>query len=344
MGLYSNAAMYAAMGLFIILASRLFSTLPINTPGVYDVIGNMDHVYGIRYISSSVLFLLAAGFGISAFFYIRDSPKRYTKWLGRIVGILKQPYIPIAIIAIAGIWAAQGFSSDGKLATFFAKWHGLDVTDPVDREHYEFIISNLPIMEFMFIGVTMLIVSPFSYYSSAVLLQDTGLRMKRRESRREPMDFERKTRRYATRGLFIGGIIYMFIGVVFFGIGYVMGVGINIGFGLFAMENYRMIMLVYPWFPWSFGIFCMVTSILYYRKPMNEIARICSWITFFIQMIIPIFGWFFGTILYRDLQFSAMKITSKDPALKSREKKRVILALIISAIVVGVPLLLLLLR
>ncbi|MHA1681980.1 MAG: hypothetical protein ACTSUE_13660 [Promethearchaeota archaeon] len=341
-GLYGNALMYAMMGLFAIMVSRLLATMPLNTPGVYDTIGNVDHIYGVRYISSSVLFAFGGFFALVAYLYINKPEIRGTTFLAKLAAFLKQPYVPIVFIFLGILWGIQVFDPSGDVSAFFAKMMGLDMSINEDVLHYKFILSGYPILEFLIIGSFMLVVSPFSMYSSAILFQDTGMVLNKRRSKKKPKSFETRERLYATKGLFAVSLISLMVAGVLYVIGFAMGVGFDIGFGLFNMANYKVIMTVYPIFPIAFTIFCWVTCIMYFHRPHEPASRIMAWTAFFIQLVIPLFGWFYGALLYQNLRLTGKQ--GRDEKGNKREKIRIITSAVIALVVVGIPLITIWLR
>jgi hypothetical protein len=68
---------------------------------------------------------------------------------------------------------------------------------------------------------------------------------------------------------------------------------------------------VYWIFPVAFAACCMVTSFWYYLKPTSPVARALAWYCGFVQMLVPVIGWFFGINLMMNLRASAKNVEPK---------------------------------
>nr|MDO8109024.1 hypothetical protein [Candidatus Sigynarchaeota archaeon] len=258
-GTVATAILYVAMGFFAIVASKLIPLLPLNTPGIYDVVGRMQHVYGLRYGTSAAFFGLGTATLVIGYFYKKQQEDLRIKTAARIMAIVQQSWLPLAILVIAAIWLLQGLDPSGDVAQVFAPLYGIDVTTQIGRLHYLYIIGGMPTLEFLFFAIGCFAIQPFTFYTSAVVLHDTGLSMPGKS-----MNYEQRTRMYACKGTFQAGILYVVMGVVVFAIGFVLGIGIDITWPLFKQSHYALFMNVYLWFPIGFGVACIVTSALYY--------------------------------------------------------------------------------
>ncbi|NMC05520.1 MAG: hypothetical protein GYA24_09920 [Candidatus Lokiarchaeota archaeon] len=299
-GTLSLAIMQAVMGVFMILASRFLSMLPLNTPGIYETIGRFQHVLGLRYGVSMAFFGLAVFTLVTAFVYKADpsSPKR--RLMARILAITIQPWISLAILVVAAIWIVQAFDPSGDVARVLARLYSLDVDDAVDRAHYLYILGGLPNLELLFFAIGNFMLLPFSFYTSAMILQDT--RSTVRTGAEFSDDYEQRHRQYVAKGLFNGGIVALLIGAALYGIGFILGYGLDVTWPTFDLANYSMFLHVYPWFPVAFGITCMVTSMAYYWRPGVMISRVLAWYSALVLMLVPIIGWFFGINLMMHLR------------------------------------------
>jgi hypothetical protein len=299
-GACALAVMQAAMGVFMIIASRFLSMLPLNTPGIYESIGRFDHVLGLRYGVSTAFFGLAAFTFIVVLLYKQDPDDLVRKRMARVLAVVIQPWIAITALLVAAIWLVQAFDPDGDIAEVFAQLYNIDVSDPVGRVHYLYILGGLPSLELLFFAIGNLVLLPFSFYTSAMILQDT--RATAIKGREFSDDYEQRHRQYAAKGLFNGGIIAIIIGAVLYGIGYILGYGLDVTWPLFQLENYPMFMNVYAWFPVGFGLVCMVTSFLYYAKPNASFTRVLAWYCAMVLLLVPVIGWFFGINLIYNLR------------------------------------------
>ncbi|MBN2154241.1 MAG: hypothetical protein JW839_22490, partial [Candidatus Lokiarchaeota archaeon] len=248
----------------------------------------------------------------------------------RILALVIQPWIALALLALAAIWLVQALEPDGDIAELFAPIYNLDVSDEVDRAHYIYILGGLPIVEFLSFAIGNLAILPFSFYTSAVILQDTrAVAIKGREF---SDDYEQRHRQYAAKGLFNGGIFAMIIGAALFGIGFVLGIGLDATWPLFQLDNYRIFMDVYAWFPIAFGVVCMAASIAYYARPAAHVPRVLAWYCALVLMLVPVVGWFFGLNLIMNLRETGKNLEPK------AARKQVFYGLFIAAFSVLVPL------
>ncbi len=294
------AIMQVAMGVFMMLTSRYLSMLPLNTPGIYETIGRFDHVLWLRYGVSSAFFILAAFTFFISHAYMREPESKLRKSMARILAVILQPWIAIALLFVAAILLLQAFDPDGDIAQVFAPLYSIDVTDQLGRIHYLYILGGLPIIELLFFGIGNIALLPFSFYTSAMILQDTRTVIVK--GREFSDDYEQRHRQYAAKGLFDGGIVSIIIGIALYGIGYLLGYGLDVTWPLFRLENYPRFMNLYPWFPIGFGIACMVTSIAYYARPNAPYARVLAWYCALMLLLVPVIGWFFGINLLLNLR------------------------------------------
>jgi hypothetical protein len=256
-------------------------------------------VLGLRYGTSVAFFALAAFTFLVSRAYMKDPESTPRKNMARILAVVIQPWIAIAILLVAGIWLLQAFEPDGDIAEVFASLYDIDVTNQIGRMHYLYILGGLPIVELLAFGIGNIILLPFSFYTSAMILQDT--RAVAIKGKPFSDDYEKRHRQYAAKGLFDGGIVAIIIGAVLYGIGYLLGYGIDALWPLFQLANYPLFLNVYPWFPAGFGVACMVTSIAYYRWPRVPLSRVLAWYCALVLMLVPVIGWFFGINLILNL-------------------------------------------
>lgn len=332
LGLAGTGIMYAMAGVFAILASLVLATLPLNTPGVYDVIGRMQHVYQIRWFTSSALFGIGAATIIVGYIYSLTPAAPWKTLAARIVAFIHQPWIPLVFIVIAVMWLVQGFDADGDIAQFFAGPLGIDVETQAGRLQYLYIIGTMPSMSFLFYGLLSLMLFPFSFYSSAVVLQDTGAALSRK-GRVDPVPYDRRAKMYACKGLLLGGFVYIVIGLVFYVIGFVMGIGLDATYPALSAWDYRLYMDVYPWIPVAFGIACIAIAFMYHAKPGVPAFRVAAWTTVFVQCVIPLVGWFLAIVLGRELWASGRA------ASPSTAKRQMLVGMIVALVIVVVSLL-----
>jgi hypothetical protein len=302
-GCFSLGIMQAAMGVFMIIASQFLSMLPLNTPGLYEAIGRFDHVLGLRYGVSTAFFTLAAFTVIASMVYVRNPESKAAIRLARFLAVVIQPWIAIALLIVAALW----------------------------RVHYLYILGGLPSLELLFFAIGNFMLLPFSFYASAMILQDTRTTMRKGEQFSD--DYEQRHRQYAAKGLFNGGIVAIIIGAALYGIGFILGYGLDATWPLFQLENYPMFMNVYAWFPVAFGIACMVASIAYYANPAATAARVLAWYCAVMLMLVPILGWFVGINLIYNLRETG---TGKEHV---RIGKEIIIACVAAALSIIIPLL-----
>jgi hypothetical protein len=291
--------MYAMMGLFMIVAARFLATLPLNTPDIFEMIGRMHHVYEIRWLSSTLLFAMAAATILVGYFYSKNPPK--FKWPARIMAVLHQPWLAITLLIVAALWILQANDPGGEIAEIFAPLYGIDVSTELGQLEYRFIMGNTPSMAFLFFAIGYLVIMPFASYNSEVLLQHTGTAFNQKTG---PMPYERKSVAYAGKALVQAGIFSLIIGIAIFGVGFALGYGIDITYPFFKLSSYPLFLWVYPMWPLAFGGFCIFTGIAYYKRPGNMLFRTFAWAGTFVLALIPVVGWFYFIIIGRELWMS----------------------------------------
>jgi hypothetical protein len=332
-GIAWSSLLYVAMGLFMIIVSRVWDSLPINTPAIFQIIGNWEQAIWVRWMSIA-FFAIAGLVLLSGLLYTKRAEDDRTVIVARIVAIVQQPWIALAFIVIAGIWLyiIIDAGEQGDFASFFAGFSNVDLS--IENQRYNFIwdMQKLPILPFLLFGVFTIAIYPFTMYSSAITLQDTGLVMDKRQLV-HPMSHEQRARMYAVKGLFMASFVYLLIGVAIWGIGYARGIGLDAFYPLIAFETYPMWLNVYWLFPVAFAACCMVTSIWYYFAPKSPVARILAWYCGIVQMLVPVLGWFFGINLMMNLRASADRIESKVA------RRTMLLGLVAAVISILVPIL-----
>nr|MDO8111705.1 hypothetical protein [Candidatus Sigynarchaeota archaeon] len=305
-GIAWSGVLYIAMGFFMIVVGNIWLTLPLNTPSIFQIIGYYGQADYIKYMSIA-FFGIAVLVIASGILYKKRGEEEKIRKLSKIVAIVQQPWIAIALIAIAGVWLYIILDADGDLAAAIASMNGLDVSD--EQQKYEFIwlMEKLPIVPFLLFGVFSIAIYPMTMYSSAILLQDTGMSFPW-----DPiMSYDDRARKYAVKGMLVGGVYYIIIGVAIWGLGYVRAIGIDVFYPNFPMETYPMWLNVYYIFPIAFGICCIATSFLYYFYSTKIWARSLAWYCGFMQMLVPVFGWFFGINLMLNLWHSGKEMDAK---------------------------------
>ncbi|MHA1793155.1 MAG: hypothetical protein ACTSVI_10960 [Promethearchaeota archaeon] len=326
-GNYGVAILYASMGLLMIVISRLLATLPLNTPGFYEVLGSMDHVLGIRYGTSTAFFMLALATLVVIIIYKRNPATKRNKRIARLMAIIQQPWIPIITLIFALAWGIQGFDPSGDFSEIFAKLYGLDVNNLADELHYQYIMSRMPILEFLMFSIGSFVLSPFTWYSSSILMQHSGWRPKRKKRKNFEIN-DNKLRINAGTRLFQSGVIYILMSLIVYMFGLLLGYGPALLYPYFKTSHYYLFKSIYSWYPLVFGLYCITMAVLYYFLPRNTITRHMTWIASFIQFLIPIFGVFFGIIALRELWYSGKKI------LGSRVKNEMLISLLIATIII----------
>jgi len=308
-GIAWSGLLHLAMAGLALVVGNIWNTLPINTPGVFQIIGNY---FQAIYIQLAAIPLAATGtlVIVSGFLYrARGSGK---KGFARVVAFLQQPWIPLACIVVAGLWIyiVIDAGDEGDFGQAFASLQGLDLS--VDNDRYAFIwyMQQYPIALLLFYGVLSVCIYPLTMYTSAITLQDTGAVMLRKDLE-TTMPFDKKFRMYAVKGLFTGGIFYIIIGVAVWGIGYVYSLGIDVMYPLVKIEAYPMWKSVYYLFPVSFGLACMATSVAYYFWPRAPSSRVLAWYCGLVQMLVPVIGWFFGITLMMNLRATQENVEKK---------------------------------
>ncbi|MBN2151953.1 MAG: hypothetical protein JW839_10930 [Candidatus Lokiarchaeota archaeon] len=304
-GIAWSSLLYVAMGLFVIVVSRVWPTLPLNTPAIFQIIGNWEQAVWLRW-TSIAFFVIAGHVLLSGLLYSHRPDDRSTKVVARLVAIVQQPWFAIALIVIAGIWlyVIIDAGDEGDFASFFAGLANIDLDDK--NQKYDFIwnMQRLPVLPFLMFGAFSVCIYPLTMYSSAITLQDTGavLNKKRVAS---PMSYEQRARMYAVKGLFTASFLYLLIGVAVWGLGFVRAIGLDALYPAIAFETYPMWLNVYWIFPVAFAACCMVTSVWYYVRPRAPVSRALAWYCGFVQLLVPVFGWFFGINLMMNLRSSA---------------------------------------
>ncbi|MFX0099765.1 MAG: hypothetical protein ACFFCS_09290 [Candidatus Hodarchaeota archaeon] len=335
-GLVGLAIMYAMVGLLMIVIARIIVTMPLNTDGVFSSIGRMHSVYETRYLSSSVFFGISAATILIGFYYTKQPGKM--RWPARILAFVHQAWVPLIFLIVGAIWGYLAMDSRGDVAEFIADtFYDIDVTTSEGETEFNYLMAGMPSFSFLMIGIGGLIISPFSSYSAEILLQDTGVimnaaRKPRKKRGAKIMSFERKSNSWVGRGLVNAGILYCVIGAAIWGIGFALGAGIDITYPLSTLSNYPLYMNVYLWIPIAFGAFCIITGILYYNNPEKAPFRIMTWATVFVQIIIPVIGWFYATIVGRDLL-----VTGRKEGMQV--KKQILIGLLLAVAMVVVSLL-----
>ncbi|MHA1368965.1 MAG: hypothetical protein ACTSWN_02550 [Promethearchaeota archaeon] len=311
------AIIYVAMGMFMILTANILSTLPVNTPGVYDSIGRMQHVYGIRYGASSGLFGLAAATFFVGHVYagprIKRGNNRFSKiikkmqendkvrkWMARIMALIHLPILGLVFLVVGALIIVMASDPTGDLSqTMASTFYNLDVAgSDVDRLHFQYIMGTMPNFELALFGMGLLIASLFSTPVATLILQDTGARILHPNK----VNYSKKARMYACKNLLFCGILFLIGGAITYGIGYVLGIGLDITWPLFKLANYKMFMDVYLWIPISIGLYEVIISIVYYFAPNVQIFRIFAWAAAIIAFLMPFYGFFTGVLAVRVLK------------------------------------------
>ncbi|MFX0098347.1 MAG: hypothetical protein ACFFCS_02125 [Candidatus Hodarchaeota archaeon] len=309
-GIIWTGILFVMVGFFMIVISRVYVTLPLNTTTIFEAMGNVDHAIGIQYYCSLAFFILGGLTIAVGVLYPKLHDNKGVKITSTIVAILHQPWIYIVAMVLAGLWAYMSIEPESDFAAFFADLMGYDID--IDKEAYEFrvVMGTYPAIEFLLFGGFGVMLYPFTMYTSSMLLHDMGYVMKKKR-KLLPMRYEQKFRQYACKGLATGGVLYMIIAAIFVGLGIAMGSGIHVTYPLFKIENMMLFVWVYPWFPGIFGLLCIITALLYYYKPDNSLFRSLAWFTGIVQMIIPIIGWLFGINLMYNLWHTRERVEAK---------------------------------
>src|SRR5271157_270087 len=306
-GIAWSGLLYIALGLFMIVVGNIWDTLPLNTPGVFQLLGYYAQGAYIKYMS--IAFFGIGGLVIaSGLLYKNRTGSKPVIKLSRITAIVQQPWIAIALLVIGGIWLyiINDSSGAGHFASTFAKLAGYDLSNQGQRDQYIWMMEQYPIMPFLMFGVLSLCIYPMTMYTSAVLLQDTGLTMNKKKS----MPQEQRFRMYTVKGLFVGGIFCCIIGVAVWGIGYVRAIGLDLTYFLLPMYTYDLWMNLYYIFPIVFGVACMITSFVYYFAPRSTVARVLAWYCGLVLLLVP-FCWFFTITLVMNLWHTGKEIEPK---------------------------------
>ncbi len=311
-GIAWSSVLYFCLGIMFILVGNVWAMMPLNTPGIYQTVGAAQHIVGIRWGTSSMLFAMGVVVLVSGLLYARRPGDKRVVAYSKAVAVLQQPWIGIAFIVIAGVWLYIVFSPKDDLGQAIAGLYGLDVTAPDEVDYYAFlnIMKAYPSLEFLMFGLGIVAISPMTMYSSAALLQDTGLYVnKKRMVLWQPYD--ERFRMYAIKGLFTGGIFYIIIGLLLWVIGKAMTIGIDLLYPVISFESYWLIRDVYFWFPVAFGAVCMFTAISYYFRNQNTLFRTLAWYCAYVQLAIPLYGWFFGINVIMNLRKTSAGIEGR---------------------------------
>ncbi|MHA1891179.1 MAG: hypothetical protein ACTSYS_09340 [Promethearchaeota archaeon] len=306
-GIMWSSALYFCLGILMIIIGNTWAMLPLNTPGIYQTIGYSGHINGIRTIPTLMFFSLGIAVLLSGILYMKRGDKKAVKVYSRIVAILQQPWIGFVFTIIAIVWLYMVFSPTSGLSKSYASIFNLDVNTEEGKWAFLTLMRSYPALEFLFFGLGIVAIFPLTMYSSAILLQDTGMYIKKKRLN-SWQPYDERARMYAVKGLFTGGIFYIIVGFMFFLIGVVMRVGIDVFYPFIKFESYPSFINFYPWIPIAFGITCLVTSIYYYFKPKNMGSCSLAWFTAFVQLIIPFYGWFFGLNLMFNLYYQEKNI------------------------------------
>ncbi len=121
------------------------------------------------------------------------------------------------------------------------------------------------------------------------------------KARKEPMPFVEKGRVLAAKNMLQTGIFFLVTGVALYAIGYVLGMGLDITWPFFKLDNYSLFMTVYLWFPVACGGFCIWTAIMYLAKPDLPISRVFAWCTVVLGCTLPVYGWYSSIVTGREL-------------------------------------------
>jgi hypothetical protein len=310
-GIAWSSLLYVAMGLFMIVISRIWNTLPLNTPAIFQVLGNWEQAIWVRWMSIA-FFAIAGLVLLSGLLYSNRAGDKKTIAVAKVVAFIQQPWIAFALIAIAGVWLyiIIDAGKEGDFAAFFAGLSNVDLGDKALKYDFIWKMQKLPILPFLMFGVFSIGIYPFTMYSSAITLQDTGMVLNKKRLV-HPMPQEQRARMYAVKGLFTASLFYLLIGVAIWGIGLARALGVDAFYPIIAVETYPMWLNVYWIFPVAFAACCMVTSIWYYVKPAAPTARALAWYCGFVQMLVPVIGWFFGITLMMNLRASAKDVEPK---------------------------------
>lgn len=165
---------------------------------------------------------------------------------------------------------------------------------------------------------------PFLTIASEFLLQDTGVKMNK--ARKEPMPFVEKGRVLAAKNMLQTGIFFLVTGVALYAIGYVLGMGLDITWPFFKLENYPLFMAVYPWFPVACGGVCIGTAILYFARHELHASRALAWCTVVLGCVLPIYGWYSSIVMGREL------LISGEMARTGKEKKEMYVGVMFAAV------------
>jgi hypothetical protein len=310
-GIAWSSLLYVAIGLFMIVVSRIWDSLPLNTPAIFQIIGNWEQAVWLRWMSTA-FFAIAVLVFLSGLLYSKHAEDKRTMTLAKVVAFIQQPWIAFALIAIAGIWLyiIIDAGDEGDFAGFFAGLSNVDLDDEAQKYDFIWNMQKLPILPFLMFGIFSIGIYPLTMYTSAITLQDMGLVLNKKRLA-NPMPHEKRARMYAVKGLFTASFFYLIIGVAVWGIGYVRAIGLDALYPLIAFETYPMWLTVYWIFPVAFAACCMVTSVWYYARPASPTPRSLAWYCGFVQMLVPVIGWFFGITLMLNLRGSAKGVEPK---------------------------------
>ncbi|MBD3186360.1 hypothetical protein GF325_05985, partial [Candidatus Bathyarchaeota archaeon] len=303
-GVMWTSLVYVSLGIFFVILGRLWLMLPLNSPGVHTYIGSIKHAAMMQWIPSSMFFTIAGLTFVSGKFLSLPVEKKGRKLFVRIVALLHQPWIYLAFLAIAAIWIVLMVTAESGFGATVAGWYSIDTSTEQGTLDFIAMVSEWPYPEFMFFGFLGLLVYPVTRRSSELVLKETGVFLKKKY-RLLPPRFSERAKRSAVRGLIIGGIIYSAIGGILYLLGVALTIGIDIFYPIINFESYSNLKRIYFLFPLVFGALCIMTGILYKSKPDSSGVRMLGWFTGFTQLIIPLFGWFFGMNILMDLWYSS---------------------------------------
>jgi hypothetical protein len=310
-GIALSGLLYVAMGMFMIVIGNIWNSLPLNTPSIFQIIGNWEQAVYVKWMSLA-FFALAVAVMVSGALYKKNRDNEEPITFTKIVAFIQQPWIALALIIIAGIWIYLiiDVGEQGNFGEFVASLSNIDLGDEKVRNEYVWALQKLPILPFLIFGILSIGIYPFTMYTSSITLQDAGMVLNKNRLA-SPMPHEQRARMYAVKGLFTASMVYLLIGVAIWGIGFVRAIGLDALYPLVAFDTYPMWMNVYFIFPVVFAGCCMATSFAYYFKPASHVSRVLAWYCALVQMIIPIFGWFVGINLMYNLRESGKDMEPK---------------------------------
>lgn len=319
-GWICTGIMYCILGVFAIFLSLMLVTLPLNVEDAFLTIGSFNHILGIRFGSSTVLFTFGVLNIIGGIQYRKSSKGKTTQNFAKLVGFINRPIIPLILVILSALWLVQAFEPDGSISEIFAPMFGLDVSMKVDALHYQYILSNLPHLEFLIVGLLSLTILPFTSLTTDFIMADMGFKVIKSKNQRKnerKFDFDSKYNRRALSQLFGGSIITFVLAGLSFGFGYLLGAGydvtvILVDFNIFLLpilpnQDYYLFLTIYPLILLGIGTFLVITWIFYKLKPSLKISKVMATISAIILLLTPFYGFFFGIFLILDLISSKRK-------------------------------------